>query len=201
MTASKSLRKIQTGPIRHRLSTEFIEKNGTLCASRRVKAEFYVITDTINRLIDGKSCPPVGERDPTGKTGFHAVDMSCEEFAQPEINLQISQPCTGNETLKETAEIFCTPQKMGVRLTKCGLENTKFKTEDMHMGTDESCRGTQVGETHEFVANSANCHVTPVVKESKLVYSSNIFGKAGMENSIINRFEFMKFNTQISSHM
>ena len=52
--------------------------------------------------------------------------MSCEEFFQPEINLQISQPCTGNETLKETAEIFCTPQKMGVRLTKCGLENTKF---------------------------------------------------------------------------
>ena len=54
MTVSKSLRKIQSGPIRHRLSTEFIEKNGTLCASSRVKAEFYVITDTINRLIDGK---------------------------------------------------------------------------------------------------------------------------------------------------
>ena len=59
------------------------------------------------------------------------------------------------------------------------------------MGNNESCRGNRVGETYEFVANSEICHVTPVVNESKLVYSSNIFGKAGMKNSIINRFEFM----------
>ena len=66
MNASKSLRKIQTGPTRHRLSTEFIEKNGTLCASRRTKAEFYVITDTINRLIDGKF----------GLKDFHVIDYA-----------------------------------------------------------------------------------------------------------------------------
>ena len=94
--------------------------------------------------------------------------------------------CNGDEIV-EDAVTLCTGSKIGISISICALQQTKFVIDDLYMGDDTGCIGRKRGQSYEFVVDNDKCNIQPSVNGSKLIYSSAVTGIVGHMGPIINR--------------